>query len=72
MNKDMDRLNEQKRLKLTKFSTGSRGILVPKTFLEFVGIKDDELFYMASFQAMDAKGCDGKRYIIVSCENGQE
>lgn len=56
-----DKMNERKKVKLTKFNADSRGILIPKTFLKFLGFEDDEDLYLTSHQAID-----GKRY--VTCE----
>ena len=62
-----DMLNEQKKVKMIKFGTSTRGVLIPKTMREFLGLNDDEDINVASYQRSD-----GTRYIAVSCVNGQE
>ena len=64
-----DKLNERKKLKMTKFGAESRGILLPKTVLKFLDLKDDEFLYLTSYQAVDGKNKYNKKYLTLEkCE----
>lgn len=66
-----DTLIERKKIRLIKFNPASRGALIPKTFLQFIGIKDlgindNENVYLTTYQGIDDQGKNTKRYI--TCE----